>query len=177
MISSAKLSYLRISSRKVRLVADLIRGKKVEEAENILNFTRKKAAEPILKLLDQAVANASDKGLDIDKSKVYISEILVNEGPSFKRVFPRARGRADIIQKRTSHISLSLDSEKKVKKRKPAKKTKKSAVKKEEPDKKEETKEEKKEIRRERKRGSFDPKQGKPERRGGIKKIFRRKAI
>ena len=107
MPAVAKLRYLRIAPRKVRLVADLIRGKSVEEAETILNFTQKKAALPILKLLKQGIANA--KNLGLDEKKLYISKILVDEGPKLKRVFPRARGRADIIQKKTSHITLVLD--------------------------------------------------------------------
>ncbi len=108
MISKAKLSYLRISPRKVRLVADLIRGERVEKAQAVLKYTRKKAVLPILKLLNQALANAKDKTKSEDK-ELYIAQIYVDEGPSFKRVFPRSRGKADTIQKRTSHITLVLD--------------------------------------------------------------------
>ncbi|MBD3208333.1 MAG: 50S ribosomal protein L22 [Candidatus Nealsonbacteria bacterium] len=110
MISNAKLSYLRIAPRKVRLVADLIRGKKVEEAQVVLNFVRKRAALPILKLLNQAVANAKNEFVNIEEGDLYIAKIMVNEGPTLKRVFPRSRGRADLIQKRTSHIILELGS-------------------------------------------------------------------
>ncbi len=126
MISTAKLSYLRISPRKVRLVADLIRGEKVEKAQTVLNFTRKKAALPLLKLLRQAVANAKNKYLKIDEKNLYISKILVNEGTKNKRTFPRARGRADIIQKKSSHITIVLDEIEK----KPEKKRLKAAARK-----------------------------------------------
>lgn len=104
----AHLRYLRIAPRKVRLVADLIRGKTVGEAENILNFTQKRTSLPLLKLLKQAIANAKNN-FNLDEKNLYISKILVNEGSKLKRIFPRARGRADIIQKKTSHITLILD--------------------------------------------------------------------
>lgn len=110
MISNAKLRYLRISPRKVRMVANLIRGKKVEEAQVILNFARKKATPAILKLLEQAIANAKDKQADIKEGDLYISEIFVDEGPSYKRTLPRSRGKADIIQKRSSHITITIDN-------------------------------------------------------------------
>ena len=105
---TAKLRYLRIAPRKVRLVADLIRGKSVEEAQTILNFTQKRATLPISKLLRQAIANAKNN-FQMEEENLFISEILVNEGPKLKRVFPRARGSADTIQKKTSHITIILD--------------------------------------------------------------------
>lgn len=108
----AKLRYLRIAPRKVRLVADLIRGKEVEEAERILNFTIKKAAKPILKLLKSAIANAKHN-FGLKKANLFIKKITVDEGPKQKKVFPRARGRADIIQKKTSHVTIVLDEIKK----------------------------------------------------------------
>jgi large subunit ribosomal protein L22 len=104
----AHLRYLRIAPRKVRLVADLIRGKKVKEAKNILTFCRKKAAFPLLKLLNSAVANA-EHNFKLKEDNLFVSEIFVNEGPRLKRIFPRARGRADIIQKKMSHVSISLE--------------------------------------------------------------------
>lgn len=104
---TAKLRYLRIAPRKVRLVADLIRGKKVEEAQTILNFTTKKAAPILLKLLKQAIANAKNN-FQMDKSSLYIAKIFVDEGSKLKRQMPRARGQANEIYKRTSHISLFL---------------------------------------------------------------------
>ena len=105
---TAKLRYLRIAPRKVRLVADLIRGKPVEEVQTILNFTQKRAALPILKLLKQAIANAKNN-FQMKEKNLYISKILVDEGPKLKRVMPRARGHADEIQKKTSHITIILD--------------------------------------------------------------------
>lgn len=122
MTVTAKLRYLRIAPRKVRLVADLIRGKTIEEAQNILNFTTKKAAHPMLKLLKSAIASAVHN-FQLDESNLYISKILVDEGPKLKRWLARARGRADEIQKKTSHIMMVLDQiAKKPKKVKKAKK-------------------------------------------------------
>lgn len=103
----AKLSYLRISPRKVRLVADLIRGKRVDEAQAFLTFTAKKATEPLLKLLRQAIANAKQNSAMVGQP-LYISKIIVNEGAKMKRWRPRARGSAYEIQKKTSHITLTL---------------------------------------------------------------------
>jgi len=104
----AKLHYLRIAPRKVRLVADLIRGKSVEEAQTILNFTVKKATQPLLKLLNSAIANAKNN-FQLEESNLYISRITVDEGPKYKRWRARARGRASEIQKKTSHVNLYLD--------------------------------------------------------------------
>lgn len=104
----AKLNYLRIAPRKVRLVINLIQGKTDEEAQSILNFTTKKAAKVFLKLLKSAIANAKNN-FQLEESNLYISKITVNEGPKYKRYFPRARGKADEIQKKTSHITIALD--------------------------------------------------------------------
>jgi len=104
----AKLNNLRISPRKVRLVIDLIRGLDVSEAKIQLNFLVKKSAKPILKLLDSAVANAKNN-FKLDESNLYISEIFASEGPTLKRIMPRAMGRAFHIRKRTSHITIVLD--------------------------------------------------------------------
>lgn len=111
---SANLNYLRTSSRKVRLVAGLIRGMDAKEAETQLRFLAKRAAGPILKLLNSAVANAQHN-FDIEKDNLFISEIQVNEGPPFKRWRARAMGRAAPIMKRTSHINLVLETKKAVK--------------------------------------------------------------
>src|SRR4030042_3742626 len=105
---SAKLKYLRIAPRKVRLVADLIRGKRVEVAQNILNFNTNKSSTVILKLLNQAIANAKNNFKLFDKN-LYISKITVDGGPILKRIRPRARGSAYEIQKKTSHITIILD--------------------------------------------------------------------
>ena len=105
---TAKLRNLRIAPRKVRMVADLIRRKPVVEAENILKFTVKRAAPAFLKLLNSAVANAKNN-FKMEKDNLYIQRIWVDEGPKMKRWLPRARGKADEIQKKTSHITIILD--------------------------------------------------------------------
>jgi large subunit ribosomal protein L22 len=104
----AKLRYLRIAPRKVRLVADLIRGKSVKDAEEILQFQIKRGAEPMRKLLKSAVANAKNN-FKLSTENLYISKLTVDEGPKLKRWRPRARGRAYPIQKKTSHITVVLD--------------------------------------------------------------------
>jgi len=104
----ARLKNLRLAPRKVRLVADLIRGKKVIEAENILNFTIKRGAKPILKLLNSVVSNAKHN-FGLEKENLYIKKITVDEGQKFKKLFPRARGRADTIQRKSSHVTIVLD--------------------------------------------------------------------
>jgi large subunit ribosomal protein L22 len=92
------------------LVADLIQGKGSEEAMNILTFTKKAAAKILIKLLKSAIANATQKKtMDIDR--LYIKKIMVDQGPTMKRYQPRALGRATMIRKRTSHITLVLDEE------------------------------------------------------------------
>ena len=103
----AKVSYARISSRKVKIVIDLIRNKSVGEALAILKFTPKAAAEIVEKLLKSAVANAENNH-NMDVEKLYVAEIFANQGPTLKRVQPRAQGRAFIIRKRTSHITVVL---------------------------------------------------------------------
>lgn len=104
----AKLKHLRTSPRKVRLVADLIRGMTVEEAEKQLRFSTKKASVPILKLLNSAIANAKQNA-NLAKENLYIAKIVVEVGRTLKRWRPRAMGRAARIMKRTSHIILSLE--------------------------------------------------------------------
>lgn len=104
---AAKLSGARISAQKARLVADQIRGKKVDEALNILTFSSKKAAELIKKVLESAIANAEhNEGADVDELRV--STVFVNEGRSMKRIKPRAKGRADRIIKRSCHITVKV---------------------------------------------------------------------
>ena len=105
----AKLSRLPVSGFKDRLLADQIRGKYVSEALDILNFSKKASSKNLKKLLESAVANAEhNNGLDIDS--LYISEISVDEAFLLKRIRPRARGRADRIQKKSCHINLALNS-------------------------------------------------------------------
>ena len=97
--AEATLKYARISSRKVKIVADLIRGKNVDEALAIVKYTPKAASEIIEKLLKSAIANAE---------KLYIDEIYANQGPTLKRIRPAAKGSAVRIRKRTSHITIVL---------------------------------------------------------------------
>jgi large subunit ribosomal protein L22 len=103
------LQSLRISPRKTRLVADLIRGKSVDEAVFTLMVTRRAASEPLCKLVESARANAEDLSDDVDLESLYIKEIYVNEGPTLKRFRPRAMGRATRINKRTSHVTCILE--------------------------------------------------------------------
>ena len=102
--------YVRISSRKVKIVIDLIRGKSVREAEAILQYTPKAATEPVLKLLKSAVANA-ENNLELNRDDLYVAEVYANQGPTLMRYRPRAHGRASRIRKRTSHITIVLDQQ------------------------------------------------------------------
>ena len=102
--------YVRISSRKVRIVIDLIRGKSVREAEAILRYTTKAATEPVLKLLNSAVANP-ENNLELNRDDLYVAEVYANQGPTLMRFRARARGRASRIRKRTSHITIVLDQQ------------------------------------------------------------------
>jgi len=170
----AKLNYLRIAPRKVRLVADIIRKKKVEEAQSILNFTTKKATKPILKLLNTAIANARNN-FQLEPGNLYISKITIDEGPKYKRWMPRARGSTYEIQKKTSHITLVLDEiEKKPKKAKKKKIEKKASQ-------KVTIEERKREVPKKEKLHppKFSEKtwEGKPKIERGIRRIFRRKAF
>jgi large subunit ribosomal protein L22 len=107
MQAEAKLKYARISAQKVRLVADQIRGLQVEKALNVLSFSPKKGAGIIKKVLESAIANAEhNEGADIDELKV--AAVMVDEGPTMKRIRARAKGRANRIMKRTSHITLMV---------------------------------------------------------------------
>ncbi len=107
----AKLKYLRIAPRKLRLVADLIRGKDVFKARAELGFLTKRGAKPFLKLLESAVANASNN-FQLDEKDLYLAKVLVDEGPKLKRWRPRARGQAFPIQKKTSHLLIVLEQKK-----------------------------------------------------------------
>ena len=99
--------YVRISSRKVRIVIDLIRGKKVDEALAILKFTPKSASPVVEKLLKSAIANAEYKGMNRDS--LYVAAVYADQGPTLKRMMPRAKGSAALILKRSSHITIILD--------------------------------------------------------------------
>lgn len=102
--------FVRLSPRKARLVADLVRGKSALEALDILEFTNKKAARVIKKTLSSAIANATNN-FKMDEDKLVVSTIMVNQGPVLKRVMPRAMGRADIIRKPTAHITVAVSDE------------------------------------------------------------------
>ena len=104
---AASLKGARSSSQKARLVADQVRGMDVEEALNLLEFSPKKAAHLVKKILDSAIANAeNNEGADVDELK--ISSIYVDEGMTLKRLSPRAKGRADRILKRSCHITVKV---------------------------------------------------------------------
>jgi len=104
MEAKATAKMVRISSRKVKLVIDLVRGKSVGEALAILRFTPKAASPVVEKLIQSAVANA-EHNYNMDVEDLYVKEIFANEGPTLKRFRPRAQGRATAIMKRTSHIT------------------------------------------------------------------------
>ena len=105
MDTQAVLKYQRISAQKCRLVANSIRGLKVDKALEFLEFNNKKASQMILKVLESAIANAeNNNSIDIDELKV--KNILIDEGPTGKRYMPRARGRVNQILKRSSHITV-----------------------------------------------------------------------
>ncbi len=104
---NAALRSLRMSPRKVRLVVDMVRGRGVGEALDILTFSAKAAARPVAKLIRSAVANAEEKGgFDIDS--LLIKTAFVDEGPTWRRWMPRAMGRATRIRKRSSHVTVEL---------------------------------------------------------------------
>ena len=107
MVAKAYAKYLRISPRKVKIVADLIRGKSLAQATGILLTTPKAASEPLLKLLKSAAANAENNH-KMDPEKLYVSEVFATPGPIIKRIMPRAQGRAYRINKRTSHVTLAV---------------------------------------------------------------------
>ena len=105
MEARAYLRNARIAPRKVQIVLDLIRNKPAKQALAILKYTPKAACEPVEKLLKSAIANAeNNQGLAADS--LFVSQVMVDEGPSLKRIRPRAKGRADRITKRTSHITI-----------------------------------------------------------------------
>jgi large subunit ribosomal protein L22 len=105
---NATLRHARIAPRKARLVADVVRGKRVEDALGLLRFTPKKAAGILRKLIQSALDNAS-KAAGVDEDRLYITRISVDDGPTAKRWSPRAMGRATRIRKRTSHIQVGLE--------------------------------------------------------------------
>lgn len=161
----AKLNYLRMAPRKVRVVADTIRGLTVNEAEAQLMFQRRRASQAILKLLRSAVANAKVNKLDPDK--LIIGRISVDQGPMLKRLMMRARGSASQIQKKMSNITLVLTESEA-----PREKRFTIVVQKRVKVPKEETKKKKPETK-----GEEKQKSPKKEQRGFFQKVFRRKSI
>ena len=108
----ATAKYIRISSRKVRIVLNLIRGKQVDEALAILQFTPKAASPVVAKVLASAIANAENNPPYLNRDNLYVAETYANQGPTLKRFMPRAKGSATPILKRSSHISDILDEKK-----------------------------------------------------------------
>ena len=105
MEARAVARYVRVSPRKARLVVDLIRGKKIDDARAILKFSPRAAAEIVEKVLNSAVANA-ERNLHLNAEELIVGSTFVDEGPTLKRIRPRAMGRAFRINKRTSHITV-----------------------------------------------------------------------
>ena len=104
----AVAKYVRVSPRKVQIVIDLIRGKKVDDALAILMYTPTSASPVVEKLLNSAIANA-ENNLEMDRQSLYVAETYANQGPTLKRYWARSHGRADMIKKHTSHITIVLD--------------------------------------------------------------------
>ena len=111
MEAKAIARYVRLTPRKARLVADVVRGKSALQALDILTFTNKKAAVVIKKVLSSAIANATNN-LGMNEENLYVAKIMVDEGPMLKRVMPRAMGRADIIHKKTAHVTIVVAEKK-----------------------------------------------------------------
>ena len=115
MEAKAVLRLARVSPRKARLVADLIRGRGVDEALEILSFTQKKSALLFRRLLESAIANAeysaAQKNRKFDLDSLVVSKVLVDQGPTLRRFRPRARGMATKVLKKTSHITVEVDAQ------------------------------------------------------------------
>ncbi len=107
----ASLSFLRVAPRKVRLVADNVRGMRVGDALAVLKYTSQAAAKPLAKLLRSAVANAEQKGGHVDVDALFVRTLTVDGGPKLRRFMPRAMGRAYRIEKKTSHVYVELGTE------------------------------------------------------------------
>ncbi|MBP3223313.1 MAG: 50S ribosomal protein L22 [Actinomycetaceae bacterium] len=112
MEAKAQARYVRVTPRKARRVIDIIRGKRAVEALDVLRYAPQGAAQPIYKLVESAIANARyTAGDDFNEDELFITEAFVNEGPTMKRIQPRAQGRANRILKRTSHITVIVGDE------------------------------------------------------------------
>jgi|YelNatPaOPRAMG01_1025707.scaffolds.fasta_scaffold00776_15 large subunit ribosomal protein L22 len=168
----ARLKYLRISPKKVRLVANLIKHKTIAEAKSQLMILPQRSKRPILKLLDSAISNAKHN-FHLAEENLYIKNITVDPGPSLKRWMPRARGSASPIYRRSSHINLVLEELKnRPQKLKSVFKAEKEVIKEEKPEKKKEMKREIKKVE-----PKAIKKMAKREEVRVKQKIFRRKAI
>lgn len=110
METSAKLKFARLSPQKTRLIVDMVRGKAVQEALNILKFSPQRPADIVAKLVRSAIANAEQKGIS-DVDRLFVKAVFVDQGPVLKRFMPRAQGRATKIRKPTSHITVVLDEQ------------------------------------------------------------------
>lgn len=108
MVSKAVARYIRIAPRKLRVVSALVRGKKVEDALNILKFTPRAGAKAVWKVVNSALANATEKG-NVNVDTLVVQKITVDEGPTLKRYLPRAMGRATRVRKKSSHIWVELE--------------------------------------------------------------------
>jgi len=106
-LAKASAKNVRMSPRKARIVIDLIRGKELQDAINILSFTSKMAADPIRKVVESAAANA-ENNYNLDRDRLYVKSCYVDNGFMFKRMHPTTQGRARIVKKRTSHITIEL---------------------------------------------------------------------
>ena len=106
MEANAKVTFVRIAPRKVKIVLNLIRNKPCDEAMAILKYTPKAACEPLYKLLKSAMANAENKNMDV--TRLYVAACSVDQGPTLKRIRPRDKGRAYRINKKTSHINITV---------------------------------------------------------------------
>lgn len=111
MEAKAIARYVRLTPRKARLVADVVRGKSALQALDILTFTNKKAAVVLKKTLASAIANATNN-FNMNEENLYVAKVMVDEGPILKRVMPRAMGRADIIHKKTAHVTIVVAEKK-----------------------------------------------------------------
>lgn len=177
---SAKLNYLKIAPRKMRLIASAIRGLSVSEAEAQLLLSPKRASMPLVKLLHSAVSNAKNNQ-KLNTDRLFIKEIRVDQGPTLKRFMPRAMGRATPIQKKSSHITLVLGESDKLKEpRFKIKKIEKISRKKAEAMRAARVRETEKQDRRERETEKVRHETQKPKPTTGpgfIKRMFRRKSI
>ncbi len=165
----AKLNYLKMSPRKVRLIASLIRGMSIFDAEAQLFSQSRRAAEPLLKVLRSCIANA--KNAIMDESRLFVSKITVDQGPVLKRFLPRAQGRATPLLKKMSHVVIAIEEGTKVYNKKF------SLVKKEKPKKEDKKKTEVKKSKGATATPDISVRKNQSERIGFFKKIFNRKSV